>query len=201
MEESENQESTTTLLSDVGPSRKRIFLPIIVILVLVVGSLMAIKASVQKETKLAHQQIELVEGSEIPNLEMTRLDDTKVQLGDLSHKVVMINFWATWCEACVEEMPSMVQLRELYGSKGFEILGVNVDENPKKAAPPMISKLGMKFPIFTDKDNLLAEMFDIHAIPLTVIINKDRKILMVETGGREWNSDEVHQLMDKWLKD
>jgi hypothetical protein len=44
-------------------------------------------------------------------------------------------------------------------------------------------------------------MFDVHAIPLSLLINKDRKILMIEPGGRDWNADDVHQLVEKWLKD
>ena len=111
----------------------------------------------------------------------------------------MINFWATWCEACMEEMPSLVALREQYAPKGFEILGVNVDENPAQSAPDAVKNMGIKFPIFTDKSNALAELFDVHAIPLTVIIDKSRKILLVEPGGRDWNTEDMQQLMQKWL--
>ena len=101
----------------------------------------------------------------------------------------------------MEEMPSIVTLRDQYSSKGFEVLGINVDENPGVATPPVIKKLGIKFPIFTDTENSLAELFDVHAIPLTVVINKSRKILLVEPGGRDWNTDEMHQLLDNWVKD
>ena len=114
---------------------------------------------------------------------------------------IVVDFWATWCEACMEEMPSMVALREKYAAQGFEILAINVDENPSQSVPPIVNSLKIKFPIFTDKTNALSEMFDVHAIPLSVMINKDRKILMIESGGREWNDDEVHQMLEKWLKD
>ncbi len=185
----------------VGFSRKKVFLPVMILLVLIVGALMAIKASVHKEAKLNSQPIEMVEGAEIPNFEMTSLDGTKKTISDLKHKVMLINFWATWCEACMEEMPSMVALREKYAAQGFEILAINVDENPSQSVPPIVNSLKIKFPIFTDKTNALSEMFDVHAIPLSVMINKDRKILMIESGGREWNDDEVHQMLEKWLKD
>ncbi len=114
---------------------------------------------------------------------------------------MLINFWATWCVACMEDMPSMSAHRELYSAKGFEILAINVDENPTLAVPPVIKKMNIKFPIFTDPGNVLAEMFDVHAIPLSVMINKDHKILLIESGGREWNDEETHQLIDKALKD
>ncbi len=199
MEESENNEQPTSFIPDPPSSRKKIFIPIIVILIVIVGALMAIKASVHKEARLATQQVELLEGAEIPNFELNKLEGGKIQVTDLPHKIMMINFWATWCEACMEEMPSLVSLRDQYAPKGFEILGVNVDENPGEAAPDAMKKMGIKFPIFTDKSNALAELFDVHAIPLTVIIDKNRKILLVEPGGRDWNTEEMHQLLQKWL--
>jgi peroxiredoxin len=195
MEETQNLDPTPLPETN----KKKIFLPIVVILVLVVGALMAIKASVQKEAHLSSQPVELIEGAQIPDVQMSRLDGTQVSVSDLPHKVMMINFWATWCEACMEEMPSIVALREKYKAQGFEVLAVNVDENPTQAAPPTAKKLGMNFPIFTDKSNALAEMFDVHAIPLTVIINKDRKILYVESGGRDWNAEDIQQMMTQWV--
>jgi len=203
MEDSENLEPTPSpsFIPDPPPSRKRLLIPIVAILTVVVVSLLAIKSSTQKQMRASHQQIELNEGGEIPDLELTQMDGTKVQLGDLSHKVMMINFWATWCEACIEEMPSLVQLREKFAPKGFEILGVNVDENPHPVATTAAVKLGMKFPLYTDPHGDLGEIFDLHAIPLTIIINKSRKILMVEPGGRDWNSEEVQQLIEKWLNE
>ena len=194
------EDAETTLHED-PPNRKKIFIPIAVILVVIVGGLMAMKYSVHKEAHLASQPVELVEGAEVPDIELTKLEGGKVQISDLSNKVMMINFWATWCEACMEEMPSIVTLRDQYSSQGFEVLSINVDENPAQATPAVIKRLGIKFPIFTDAGNTLAELFDVHAIPLTVVINKSRKILLVEPGGRDWNTDEMHQLMDHWVKD
>lgn len=202
MEDSESNDSRpqeTVLLNEAPSNRKKVFIPIVVILVVIVGALMAIKASVQKETRQALQPIELAEGAELPNFTLYKLDGTKTQVNDMPHKVMMINFWATWCEACMEEMPSLVALREQYASKGFEILAINVDENPNQVVPNTVNKLGIKFPIFTDKNNALAELFDVHAIPLTVIIDKDRKILLIEPGGRDWGSEDIRQMMNKWL--
>jgi hypothetical protein len=61
--------------------------------------------------------------------------------------------------------------------------------------------MNVTFPIFTDTENTLSQIFDVHAIPLSVMINQDRKILMIESGGREWNDEETNQLVEKWLKD
>jgi thiol-disulfide isomerase/thioredoxin len=204
MEDSEKQEPTPAVspyLSDSPPSKKRIYLPLIGILVLVVTTLLVIKASVNRQGSAAlSERIELAEGIQLPDMELNGLDGNKVMLSKLPHKIMMINFWATWCDSCIEEMPSLVKLRDRYAARGFEVLGINVDENPKKAAPPMIEKFKMKFPQFTDKGNVLAELFDVHAIPLSVVLNQERKVLMFETGGRDWDSEEVHQMMELWLK-
>ena len=127
MEESENNDQPTQFISDPPSSRKKIFIPIAAILVIVIGALMAVKASVHKEARLASHPVELLEGSEVPNFDLIKIDGTKVQISDLPHKVMMINFWATWCEACMEEMPSLIALRDQYSPKGFEVLGVNVE--------------------------------------------------------------------------
>lgn len=200
MEDSENSDPTPSFLPNPSSNRKKVFIPIAVILLIVVGALMAVKASVHKEARLASHPVELIEGAEIPSFELVKLDGSKIQISELPHKVMMINFWATWCEACMEEMPSLIALRDQYAGKDFEVLGVNVDENPAQAAPEAVKKLGIKFPIFTDKSNALAELFDVHAIPLTVVIDKNRKILLVESGGRDWNTEDMQQLMQKWLK-
>jgi thiol-disulfide isomerase/thioredoxin len=201
MEDTENKQEPTSLHSIDPPSRKRVLLPIVIILAIVVVALMAIKASVHKEVALNTQQFELNEGVVLPNFPLVKLDGTKIQIGDVDKKVMMINFWATWCEACMVEMPSIVALREKFAPKGFEILGVTVDEDPNQVVPAIVKKFGMNFPVFTDQGNVLAELFDVHAIPLTVIVNKDRKILLVESGERDWNGEDINQMVTKWTSE
>ncbi len=180
---------------------KRAIIPVVIILAVVIGALLLIKASTPQKANVNAPVADLTEGAEVPNFDLTGLDGRSVPISTFNHKVMMINFWATWCEACMEEMPSIVALRDRYAPKGFEILAVDVDENPQQVVPAVVQKYQMKFPVFTDKPGTLAEIFDLHAIPLTVIINHDRKILLVEPGGRDWGGTEVQQLMDKWLAD
>ncbi|MBU6154369.1 MAG: TlpA family protein disulfide reductase [Bdellovibrionales bacterium] len=201
MEDSQDleQNGNPSYVPEPPPSRKRLLIPVILVLAVIVAALLAIKASTQKQMKINQAQVEVTEGAVLPDLELTRMDGGTVRLGDLNHKVMLINFWATWCEACIEEMPSLNALREKFSPKGFEILGVNVDENPHPVATTAAVKLGMKFPLFSDPKGELGEIFDIHAIPLSLIISRSRKVLMVEPGGRDWNNEEIHQLMEKWL--
>jgi peroxiredoxin len=203
MEDSQDLEPTPSpsFVNDPAPSRKRLFIPVLLILLVVIGALLAIKASNQKQMNTHLSQVELSEGAVLPDLELSQMEGGKIRLSSLEHKVMLINFWATWCDACIEEMPSLIQLREKFKPSGFELLSVNVDENPKSIVALTAKKLGMTFPLFSDPKGELSEIFDLHAIPLTIMINRSRKILMVEPGGRDWNSDEVHQLLEKWLKE
>lgn len=114
-------------------------------------------------------------------------------------KVLLVNFWATWCEACVVEMPSLVKLRQKFKDRGFEIAVVSVDQNPEAVVPKALRSFGIDFETFIDPEGELAEVFDVHAIPLTVVMDAKRKILWVENGERDWNSPEIHSKMEQWL--
>jgi peroxiredoxin len=181
---------------------KRVILPIVIILALVVAGLLAIKASVNRNHDGPITAFELMEGANVPNFTLHPLGKTEtVELSSLKHKVMMVNFWATWCEACMVEMPSIVALRNQFASRGFEVLGINVDENPVQATESATKQFNITFPLYTDTDGSAAELFDVHAIPLTVIFNQDKKVLFVESGERDWNSEEVQKMMEKWLSE
>lgn len=97
------------------------------------------------------------------------------------------------------EMPSIIQLSSAYKDKGFEVLGINLDENPETVVPKAIKELGIAFSIYSDTDNKITEYFDVRAIPLSVIVNSNRKILYIENGEKNWNDQEVHHQIDQWL--
>jgi thiol-disulfide isomerase/thioredoxin len=140
-------------------------------------------------------------GAVLPDFALTRADGANTTISKVGGKVTLVNFWASWCEACTVEMPSIVKLRDSYQAKGFEVVAVNVDENPAEVLPQMLPQLGIRFPVFIDPEGKLAGLFDVHAIPLTVIMDSSRKILYVESGDRDWNGTEVRSLMDRWLNE
>ena len=139
-------------------------------------------------------------GSEVPNLPMNRFPDGQKNLAEVAGKITMINFWATWCESCMVEMPSIVSLYERFKGRGFQVLGVNLDENPRAVVPETLSEFGMKFPVFTDLEGSVGEAFNVQAIPLTVIFDSNRKVLFIEKGERDWDTQEVRQQIETWLK-
>lgn len=116
------------------------------------------------------------------------------------NQVVLINFWASWCEACIAEMPSINKLRAAYLAKGFEVLGVNLDEKPTAVVPGAVKNLKMLFPIFVDPDAAIADTLDVHAIPFTVVVDSNRKILHFQSGDRDWMEPAFRTQLDAWLQ-
>ncbi|MGK5084922.1 TlpA disulfide reductase family protein [Bdellovibrionota bacterium FG-1] len=187
----------------------KVLLPIGMIIVLVVGGLYWVKAQVaHKQVALQNaaassgtvvEEVQIEVGQTLPDVDLHVFGGDKVKLSGLSSRVTLVNFWATWCEACMLEMPSIVKLRKSFLAQGFDVAAVNVDHNPGAVLPRVMNRLGIDFRVFFDEDQKLSELFHIEAIPLTVIINTTRKILMVENGERDWNGADMHAAVEKWL--
>ena len=177
----------------------RLLIPIVVILLAVTAGLYWIKHNLVTSQR-SEDSVAIKEGTVLPDFKLTTLGGKEKRISDIKAKLILINFWATWCESCIEEMPSIVKLREAYHDKGFEVVGVNVDENPESIVPKVMENFRIKFPIFKDDvDGSVAKLFDVHAIPLSVIINEQRKILFAQDGGQNWNSKAVQNQVERWL--
>jgi thiol-disulfide isomerase/thioredoxin len=145
--------------------------------------------------------VDIHEGGLIPQFNLQEYKSGKaVPIDQIDGKVRLINFWATWCEACMVEMPSIVKLYEAYKDKGLKVVFVNVDENPEAVLPPVLKRLKIDFPVYLDRDGAVADIFDVHAIPLTVITDNFRKVLLMESGERDWNGADLRAQLDQWLK-
>jgi len=190
---------TTSETSPRKHSVLKILAPVAVIVAMVGGGLFALSRMAGNP---GPADVAVVVGATIPDFELQDLQGKKSKFSDLGAKgtkVIMINFWATWCEACVVEMPSIVELRRSFKDRGFEVLAVNVDENPTAVVPKAARELGIDFPVYIDPETKLAALFDVHAIPLTVIIDKTGKVLFVESGERNWNGSDIREQMERWL--
>ncbi|MBT3601918.1 MAG: TlpA family protein disulfide reductase [Candidatus Latescibacteria bacterium] len=112
-------------------------------------------------------------GQVAPNFECVTADGQTVQLSDYRGKVVILDFWASWCGPCREEMPFLVELYQLKGERDFEILGVNID-NKKKNMETFLSQLDDRpsFPILLDKEKKIAALYEIETMPTTIFIDR-----------------------------
>ena len=97
------------------------------------------------------------------------------------------------------EMPSIIQLYRGYKDRGFDVVAVNLDTDPTAVLPRTMQKYGMTFNVYTDGDSKLADLFQVQAIPLSVVIDHNRKILMIENEGIDWNDSEFRATLEKWL--
>lgn len=181
-----------------APSLSSIILPILVVIGVAWGALSFLKSRIPAKNH-AHQAIDFKVGAILPDLKFEGLDGSVRSLSESKAKVILINFWATWCEACMEEMPSLVRLHREFSAQGFEIYGVNLDQKPSQAIPATEAEFGMKFPSFIDRDGALSDAFDVHAIPLTVIIDRSRKVLDSVAGDRDWMKSDFTSRLKSWL--
>lgn len=122
-----------------------------------------------------------VPGSPAPALVLPARDGGKVDLASLKGEVVMINFWATWCGPCRQEMPLLAQLHTKYEPLGFTLLGVNVEPD-SAAAVDWLKGVPVGFPILFDRDSAVAGRFGVEGMPSTVFVDRNGQVRYVHRG-------------------
>jgi thiol-disulfide isomerase/thioredoxin len=127
------------------------------------------------------------------------LEGDVFRASSLRSKVVMVNFWATWCGPCLVELPSIVKLRNSFSRDEFEVVGVNLDQDPPSDVPPAIKRYKIEFPVILDPEHRLTDFFGIEGIPVTVFIDQKGTVLHIEKGDRNWASDEVVEQIKLWM--
>lgn len=151
-----------------------------------------------KEKKSEEKAIEKVEvkdnykvgiekGNKIPDVEIVNLMGGKQNLSQYKGKVVLLNFWATWCPPCRQEMPSMEEIYKNKDMKNFEIIAISVDREKTDKVSDFIIENKYSFPVFHDVTGKIAQRFLINSIPQTYIINEDGIIVDKITGAFDWN--------------
>ncbi|HET7875589.1 MAG TPA: TlpA disulfide reductase family protein [Methylomirabilota bacterium] len=126
-------------------------------------------------------------------------DKKQVRLSDFKGKVVFLNFWATWCKPCEEEMPAMERLYRAYKNRGLVVLAISEDS---EGAPvvPFVKKHELTFPIGLDPKQSVAGLYGIFGIPATFIIDRKGDRLYYANGPREWDSKPSRALFESLLK-
>jgi len=119
--------------------------------------------------------------SAAPDFTLRTLGGPNLRLQELRGKVVLINFWATWCGPCQQEMPKLNALYEKYHAAGFVLLGVNIDEDVQHASD-VATRLGLKFPVLLDTEKSISTLYDLSTMPSTVIVDRDGKVRYLHRG-------------------
>jgi len=135
-----------------------------------------------------------------PDFTLRSADGHNVRLDELRGQVVLVNFWATWCGPCREEMPHLNVLYEKYRKSGFVLLGVNVDDDPKTALATA-AKLNVSFPVLLDTDKKVSKLYDLNTMPSTVVIDRDGKMRFLHRGYRAGTEGDYEQQIRGLLKE
>lgn len=116
-----------------------------------------------------------------PDFTLTSRDGQTVSLSELKGQVVMINFWATWCGPCRQEMPLLEQLYTRYEGLGFTLLGVNIEED-SKLADRFLEETPVTFPILFDPENGVSKLYNVSAMPSTVLVDRAGNVRYLHHG-------------------
>ncbi len=139
-------------------------------------------------------------GSQAADFKLETLDGTTVSLESLRGKVVFLNVWATWCEPCREEMPSMQTLYDNFkGNKDFVMLAVSQDTKGRAAVAPYVAKNGYHFTILLDPENKIGETYDVSGVPETFIIDRKGQIVAHHMGAFDWSRPDVKDALQQLL--
>ncbi len=143
---------------------------------------------------------ELKEGQQAPALTLATLDGAQASLADHRDKLVVLNFWATWCQPCTLEMPSLEALWRRYRERGLVVLAVSVDRGaPRNLLEPYVHNLKLTFRILLDPDAKTSGNWRVTALPATFIVRPGGDVTGMVVGAREWDSREMRALIEELL--
>lgn len=134
-----------------------------------------------------------------PSFRLSSLDGTSMDSMQLRGKVLLVNFWATWCGPCKEEMPALDRLKRVFANKEFELLAVTTDQQLEGIRKYVVA-LGLRFPILIDETKEVSAAFGVRGLPTTVLIDKQGRMAALAVGPRQWDGPEsvtlIQALMD-----
>ncbi len=139
-------------------------------------------------------------GVAAPDFRLPDLDGGEVALASLRGKVVLVNFWATWCAPCEEEMPAMQRLHSRLAGRPFELLAISVDED-HAAVVRFRDRLRITFPILLDPEKRVARDYQSSRFPESFLIDREGTLVGRYIGERDWDADAYVQRIERLLAD
>ncbi len=126
------------------------------------------------------------------------LEGGKLDLADLRGRVVVVNFWATWCEPCREEMPSLERLRGKLAGKPFEVVAVNYGESREKVAQ-FLDREFVSLPVLLDTQKDAARIWNVQGFPMTFVVDARGRIRYSVFGTRNWSDDATTRMIERLI--
>jgi peroxiredoxin len=125
--------------------------------------------------------------------------DEPLSLGSLRGKVVLLNFWATWCKPCEDEMPAMESLYRTLGSQDFELVAVSVDDDPQRVEE-FTAQMGLTFSVLLDPEKRVADAYQSYRFPESYLIDREGVLVTRYIGPRDWDApayvDRIRRLLE-----
>ncbi len=135
-----------------------------------------------------------------PDFTLRSSSGPNLRLKEQRGQVVLVNFWATWCGPCRQEMPHLNRLYDKYRASGFTLLGVNIDDDPRTAASTA-ARMGVKFPVLLDTDKAVSKLYDLGSMPATVLIDRDGKVRFLHRGYRDGMEQDYERQIRELVKE
>jgi peroxiredoxin len=145
-------------------------------------------------------QFKSQEGYLAPPFKLRNLKGNLEGLDDHSGKVIVINFWATWCVPCVKEMPSFENLYRRFRSKGLTILAISLDKGDASKVQEFVDKHKLSFPVLLDTEGVAEKLYPSFTIPFTYVIDKQGRVVARVDGAKNWESSETFEAVEHLLK-
>jgi cytochrome c biogenesis protein CcmG/thiol:disulfide interchange protein DsbE len=172
---------------------------VLLILILILG---CSKSKEEKKTdpkQPSKVQVAPEEGYYAPGFQLTDLKGQKVSLSDYKGKVVLVNFWATWCGFCRKELPSMESLYQMLKPRGFEILAINVDRLSVQEVSSFILKNQMNFPVLLNPLGDVAKQYHVSGLPVSFLVDQKGIIRWKVVGARDWMEEKIIEKIETLL--
>ena len=135
-----------------------------------------------------------------PNFTLKSLNGKNLKLSEMTGNVVLINFWASWCGPCREEMPLLNDLHNKYQPLGFTVLGVNVEEQVDSARG-FLKNFPVDFPILLDSSNQVSKLYDVIAMPTTVVVDRDGNMRYLHKGYKPGDEKKYVDMVKKLVRE
>jgi len=129
-----------------------------------------------------------------------QLNSQPLRLSDFKGRVVFLNFWATWCVPCREEMPSMERLYQGYRTRGLTIVAMSVDTGGPATVAAFVKMLRLTYPIGLDPKMDVAEQYRVRALPSSFLVDRQGNVAAIAVGPRDWDSPAARAVVETLLK-
>jgi thiol-disulfide isomerase/thioredoxin len=176
----------------------RKIVPLLVLLIAIAGCKRS-ETAVPSRTSAPATATGTEVGFALPEYTAMKLDGSTFDLASTRKKVVLLNIWATWCGPCRYEIPELQRIHDQYAARGFEVIGVSVDESGVESVKQFVAEHKMTYPQVLDAEGKLATILETSMLPTSVMLDRTGKIVWKKIGAIEANDKELTSILEKTL--